>query len=164
MSINFIVVLILIVLAGSLITGYLVFARLIYQRGFLEGRALFDTREVAATVKIKRNKNLITITTPFSIELKARRYKVKATHEAQTIEKDVEIRAGEKAVIEFPFVVPRGTLECRAIYDEKEVTSVVEIYDIKTEKLVEEKTTPFTIDLKEGRYRLKAKYPPPSAT
>jgi len=149
-------------LIGTIIlTAYLVYRVFVKPRvkGFLECHAYYNMTEIKASLKAyKEGKIVKKSKTPCLLSLKPGSYLLEVIYLSEILERDVEIKVGEKALIEFK--LPGGKLECHAYHNSKEISAIVEIYRKETEELVAKRTTPFTIDLEVGEYSLKATYAP----
>ena len=144
-----------------LLTAYSVYRLFVKPRvkGFLECHAYYNMTEIKASVEAyKEGKIIKKAKTPCLLSLKPDSYLIKVKHLSEIVERDVEIKVGEKALIEFK--LPGGKLECHAYHNSKQISAIVEIYRKEKEELVAKRTTPFTIDLEVGEYSLKAIYTP----
>ena len=154
--------LIIILLIGTImLTAYSVYGVFVKPRvmGILECHTYHNTKEIKASLEAyKEGKIIKKAKTPCSLSLKPGSYLVMVIYLSEILERDVEIKVGRKALIEFK--LPGGRLECHVYQNSKEISAIVEIYRKETEELIAKRTTPFTIDLEVGEYSLKATYTP----
>ena len=131
--------------------------------GFLECRAYYRTSRIEAFVEIyKGGKTIKKAKTPCLISLAPGSYLMKVKHMSETLDRDIEIEAGQKKLIKFK--LPSGQLECHAYHDSEEIQAVVEIFKKDTSELLATRMTPFTINLEVGEYSLKTTYTPKKET